>query len=78
MIGETINVKGTDYIAVAYHPSMTADFMPDPDGDEQCKLCALMPNYCNMKPYCHQEPPYVFVKTRFISAMVKGLNTEQQ
>lgn len=63
--------NGKQYTAVPYD-GRPADFMPDEDGDPQCKLCALMPNRCDMKKYCHGEEPFVFVLARYINAMKLG------
>ena len=63
--------NGKQYTAVPYN-GRPADFMPDEDEDPQCKLCALMPNWCDMKKYCHGEEPFVFVLARYINAMKLG------
>ena len=63
--------NGKQYTAVPYD-GRPADFMPDEDEDPQCKLCALMPNWCGMRQYCHSEEPFVFVQTRYIEAMSLG------
>ena len=66
-IGETTEYHGTEYTAVAYN-ERPADFMPT-DDDPQCKLCAVMPNYCRMQDECHGTPAFVLVKTRYIEGM---------
>lgn len=67
MAGDTMERNGTEYMAVAYNGT-PSDFMPT-DDDPQCKLCALMPNYCNMKVACHGEQPFVLVKSIYLKAM---------
>lgn len=68
-IGDTIDFFGTDYTATDY-PGAPADFLPDKYcDDEQCKLCAVMPNYCKLQEFCHNpERPFVLVKTRYYKA----------
>lgn len=60
--------NGKQYTAVPYD-GRPADFMPDEDEDPQCKLCALMPNWCGMRDECHGTQPFVFVKSRYTKAM---------
>lgn len=67
-IGETTEKNGTEYIAVAYN-ERPAEFFPVEEDDPQCRLCALMPNYCGMKDECHGTPAFVFVRRKYLEAM---------
>ena len=67
-IGDTVEFWGNEYTAVHYK-GIPADFLPDDESDQQCKLCALEPNYCKMKDDCHGDNPFVFVKAEQVRAM---------
>lgn len=68
-IGEEKEYFGQTYTAVAYN-ERPADFMPtDDDTDDQCRICAVEPNYCKMKDQCHGVVPFIFVKSIYVKAM---------
>lgn len=74
-IGDTVEFWGNEYTAVRYN-GIPADFLPDEESDQQCRLCALEPNYCNKKVSiddCHGIAAFVFVKSIYVKAMSKIL-----
>lgn len=71
-IGDTVEFCGNEYTAV-YYKGIPADFLPDEESDQQCRLCALEPNYCKKKVSiddCHGMSAFVFVKSIYVKAMI--------
>ena len=38
-------------------------------GDNQCRVCALMPNTCGMMEKCHGENPFIYIETKDAKAL---------
>lgn len=59
--------KKKSYTAIPYngYPSEMLQL----SGDPQCRVCALMPNYCGKMNECHGEHPFIYVESQYSEVM---------
>lgn len=67
--GDKVTFNGKDYIAVRYKDPFTLN--PE-QGDPQCRICQLAPNFCKLYDECHSTIPFVFVKSDIFDAILLG------